>query len=91
MLRCNRGQTDFQRWMVRYEIAKQKAVDVWLDIATSRPDPARAAVQAEAQRLREAARVRLQAEARQTYVGFLDGLQAHVNPIGLPRRNRRNE
>ena len=24
MLRCNRGQTDFQRWMVRYEIARKK-------------------------------------------------------------------
>ena len=32
MLCCNRGQTDFQRWMVRYEIARQKAIDIWLDI-----------------------------------------------------------
>ena len=51
MLRCNRGQTDFQRWMVKYEIVRQKAVDAWLDLTTPRPDPAGAQVTAEAQRL----------------------------------------
>ena len=34
VLRCNRGQSDFQRWMVRYEVAGHKAVDAWLDITT---------------------------------------------------------
>ena len=82
MLRCNRGQSYFQRWMVKYEIARQKAVDAWLDIP--RPDPAGAVIQAEVDRLRQAARVRLRAEARQTYVGAPDGLQAHVNAVGLP-------
>ena len=66
MLCCNRGQSDFQRWMVRYKIARQKAVDAWLDIATPRPDLAGAPVQAQVERLREAARARLRAEARQT-------------------------
>ena len=55
--------------MVRYEIAKQKAVDAWLDSTTPRPDPAGAPVTAEVDRLRDAARVGLRAEARQTYVG----------------------
>ena len=31
LLRCNRGQTDHQRWMIKYEIARQKAVDAWLE------------------------------------------------------------
>ena len=37
MLRCNRGQTNHQRWMVKYEIARQKAVYAWLDATTPRP------------------------------------------------------
>ena len=69
MLCCSRSQTDFQRWMVRYEIARQKAVDAWLDITTPRPDPAGAPVTAEVDRLRDAARERLQAETGQTYDG----------------------
>ena len=44
MLRCSRGQTDFQRLMVKYEIARQKkTIETWLDIIltiTPRPDPA---------------------------------------------------
>ena len=65
MLRCNRGQTDFQRWMVRYEIARHKAVDAWLDLTTPRTDvaAAAAAVVAEIDHLQDAARERLRAEA----------------------------
>ena len=33
--------------MVKYEIARQKAVDAWLDLTTPRPDPAGAHVAAE--------------------------------------------
>ena len=65
MLRCNRGQTDFQRWMVTCKIAKQKAIEAWLDITTPRPDPAGTQVTAEVDRFRDAARERLRAEARQ--------------------------
>ena len=46
MLRYNRGQTDFQRWMVKYDMARQKAIEIWLDITTPRPDPAGAQVTA---------------------------------------------
>ena len=84
MLRCNRGQTDFQRWMVTCEIAPQKAIDAWLDLTTPRPDPAGAQVVAEVRRLREAAQAHLRAEARQMYIGAPAGLEAHVNTIGLP-------
>ena len=64
MLRCNRGQTDHQRWMVKYEIARQKAVDAWLDATTPKPLAGDAAVVAQTERLREAARERLRAETR---------------------------
>ena len=37
ILRCNHGQTAFQRWMVRYELPRQKAIEAWLDITTPRP------------------------------------------------------
>ena len=56
MLRCNRGQTDHQRWMVKYEIARQTAVDAWLDATTPKPVEGEAAVVAQIGRLREAAR-----------------------------------
>ena len=55
MLRCNRGETDYQRWMVRYEIARQKAADAWLDATTPRPIISEADVMAEIERLRAAA------------------------------------
>ena len=45
---------------------------------------ARDPVQAELRRLREAAQVRLRAEAWQTYICALAGLEALVNAIGLP-------
>ena len=70
---------DFKR-----EIARQKAVDAWLDLTTPRPDPAGGEVVAEIQRSREAAGERLRAEARQAYVGAPAGLQAHVNAVALP-------
>ena len=74
MLRCNRGQTDYQRWMVKYEIARQKAGDAWLDATTPRPIIGEAEVTAEVEQLRNAARDRLRAEARQTWLGPLAGL-----------------
>ena len=89
MLRCNRGQTDIQRWMVRYEIAQQRAIEAWLDITTPKPDvaAAAAAVVAEVDRFRDAARERLRAEARQTYVGTLAGLEAQVDAVAQPEAN----
>ena len=67
LLRCNRGQTDHQRWMVKYEIARQKAVDAWLEATTARPLEAEAAVVAQLNRLREAARERLRLETRRDW------------------------
>ena len=64
ILRCNRGQTDHQRWMVKYEIARQKAADAWLDATTPKPIVGEAAVIAQVTRLQEAARDRQRAEAR---------------------------
>ena len=86
MLHCNRGQTDCQRWTVKYEseIAQPKAVDAWLDLTTPRRDPAGQQVVAEVRWLREATQTRLRAEARQTYIGAPAGLETHVNAIGLP-------
>ena len=76
MLRCNRGQTDHQRWMVKYEIARQKAVDAWLDATTPKPAADHADVVAQVERLREAARDRLRAET--------DALAAAVAAVALP-------
>ena len=69
ILRCNRGQTDHQRWMVKYEIARQKAVNAWLDATTPKPFEGEAAVVAQIARLREAARERLRQETRRDWVG----------------------
>ena len=84
MLRCNRGQTDHQRWMVKYEIARQKAVDAWLDATTPKPIAGEAAVTAQVERLREAARERLRAEARRDWAGPAAGLAAAVAAVALP-------
>ena len=84
MLRCNRGQTDHQRWMVKYEIARQKAVDAWLDATTPKPPPDHAEVTAQVEVLREAARERLRAEARRTWDGAPGGLAAAVAAVALP-------
>ena len=79
---------DIQRWMVKHEITKQKAIDAWLDLTPPRPDPAGTQVVAETQRFREAAaRDRLRAEAKQTYVGAPAGLEAHVNAIDCQTHN----
>ena len=68
MLRCNRCQTDHQRWMVKYEIARQKAIDALLDATTPRPPGDHAEVAAQVENLREAARERLRAEVRRAWV-----------------------
>ena len=84
MLRCNRGQMDHQRWMVRYEIARQKAVDAWLDATTPRPIVGEAVVTAQLDRLREAARDRQRQEVRQDWVGAPGDIAAAVNAVALP-------
>ena len=35
MLRCNRGPTDDQRWLIKYEIARGKAIETWLKSTTT--------------------------------------------------------
>ena len=84
MLRCNRGQTDHQKWMVKYEIARQKAVDAWLDAMTPKPIPGEAEVTAQVTRLREAARDRRRQEVRRDWVGAPGDLAAAVNAVELP-------
>ena len=100
MLRCNRGQSDFQRWMVRYEIARQKAVGQLMPGWTSQllePDIAGAPVQGSStgrsattsrscstSSTRRSSSTTLRAEARQTYIGAPDGLEAHVNAVAPP-------
>ena len=54
LLRCNGGQTDHQRWMIKYEIARQKAVDAWLEATTPSPAADHADVAAQIDRLRDA-------------------------------------
>ena len=82
--RCNRGRTDHHRWMTKFEIARQKAVDAWLEATTARPDVGDADVVAQIDRLREAARDRQRLEARRDWVGPPGDLAAAVNAIGLP-------
>ena len=84
MLRCNRGQTDHQCWMGKYEIERQKAVDAWLDATTPRPIVGEAAATAEVERLRAAARERLRLEARQAWLGPPADLPAHLEGIAPP-------
>ena len=84
MLRYSRGQTDYQRWMVKYEVARQKAVDAWLDATTPRPIPGEGDVNAEVERLRADAQERLRTEARQAWLGPAAGLQAQLDGIALP-------
>ena len=84
LLRCNRGQTDHQRWMIKYEIARQKAVDAWLEATTPRPAVDHADVAAQIERLRTAARDRARLEVRRDWVGAAEGLQAAVDAIALP-------
>ena len=84
MLRCNRGQTDHQRWMVKYEIARQKAVDAWLGATTPKPAAGDAPVTEQIERLREAARERQRGETCQDWAGPADGLAAAVAAVALP-------
>ena len=84
LLRCNRGQTDHQRWMIKYEIARQKAVDAWLEATTPRPPVDHVDVAAQIERLRTAARDRARLELRRDWVGPPAGLQAAVDAIALP-------
>ena len=84
LLRCNRGQTDHQRWMVKYEIARQKAVDAWLEATTARPLEGEAAVVAQINPLRDAARECIRLETRRDWVGPPGELAAAVNAIERP-------
>ena len=70
--------------MIKYEIARQKAVDAWLEAITARPLEAEAAVVAQLNRLREAARDRLRLETRRDWVGPPGELAAAVNAVALP-------
>ena len=36
MLRCTRGQMDYQRWLVKSVIARSKAIEAWLDVLPRR-------------------------------------------------------
>ena len=81
MLRWIRGQTGYERWMVKYEIARPKAVDAWLDATTPKPIIGEAAVTAEVERLQNAARDRLRTEAQQAWLGAPADLQAHLDGI----------
>ena len=71
MLRCNRGRTDYERCMVKYKIARQKAIDAWLDATTPKPPADHADVAAQVERLQEAARDRQRPEVRRTWVQLL--------------------
>ena len=84
MLRCNRGHADHQRWTVKYEIARQKAVDAWLDATTPKPLEGEAAVVVQIGRLREAARDRQRQEVRRDWAGAPGDLAAAVNAVALP-------
>ena len=83
MLQWNRGQTDHQRCMVKYDIACQKAVDSWFDATTPKPVAGEAAVITQVNRLREAARDRQRAETRRDWAGAPGDLAATVAAVGL--------
>ena len=53
MLRCTRGQMGYQRWLIKYEIARTKAIEAWLDITTPRAAVDHLDVVAEVVRLRQ--------------------------------------
>ena len=70
---------------MKYEIARQKATDAWLDATTPKPPPDHADVTAQVEQLREAARERLKAEVRRTWAGAPDGVAAAaVAAVALP-------
>ena len=70
--------------MVKYEIARQKAVDAWLDATTPKPLEGEAAIVAQIARLREAARDRQRQETRRDWVGPAGDLAAAVAAVALP-------
>ena len=84
LLRCNRGQTDHQRWMIKREIARQKAVDAWLEATTPRPPADHADVAARIEHLRDAARDRQRLEVMRDWVGPQAELAAAVNAVVRP-------
>ena len=86
MLRCNRGQSDHQRWTVKCEIAHQKAVDAWLDATTPKPLEGEAAVVAQINRLRDAARDHQRQEVRRDWAGAPGDLAAAVMQWHCQRR-----
>ena len=55
--------------LAKYEIARSKAIEAWLDVNTARPGEDHADVIAGVNRLRKAERERPQDEPRQTFVG----------------------
>ena len=69
MLRCTRGQMDYQRWLIKYEIVRRKAIEAWLGITTLRPAADHVDVVAEVGRLRQAEQDRLRAAVRQNFAG----------------------
>ena len=69
--------------MVKYEIARQKAADAWLDSTTPKPLEGEAAVVAQIGRLREAARDRQRQEVRRDWAGAPGDLAAAVNAVAL--------
>ena len=70
--------------MVKCEIARQKAVDAWLDATTPKPIAGEAEVVAQVTRLQEAARERRRAEVRRDWAGAPDDLAAAVAALALP-------
>ena len=80
MLRCNRGQTDYQRWLIKYQIARIKAID----ITSLRSGQNHADVVAEVNRFRQAEHDRLRAELRQAWIGAPTDLQAAVDAVAEP-------
>ena len=70
--------------MIKYEIARQKAVDAWLEATTPRPAADHVDVVAQIGPLRDAARDRQRLEVRRDWVGPQAELAAAVNAVVRP-------
>ena len=70
--------------MVKHEIARQKAVDAWLDATTPKPIPGEAEVTTQVTRLQEGARDRRRQEVRRDWTRAPGGLAAAVEAVPLP-------
>ena len=70
--------------MIKYEIARQKAVDAWLEATTQRPAADHADVIVQIDRLRDAAHERQRLEVRRDWVGPPADLAAAVNAVARP-------